>query len=128
MPCVAGCGACCDHLYLAGNKRDLLARAVEREEYAAYDPKWEHADPNLREWARRLIPLTPGVPGETHGHRYACPRYDRTTKTCGDYEHRPRVCSDYPFYGDAPDVDRALRLPPGCGYVGESLVSVAIGG
>lgn len=29
-------------------------------------------------------------------HNYTCKHFDKTTRNCGIYEHRPKMCRDYP--------------------------------
>jgi Fe-S-cluster containining protein len=45
---------------------------------------------------------------------YECRHYDRENKRCMDYENRPPVCRDYPWYGQAPDPLKSLPLE--CSY------------
>lgn len=45
---------------------------------------------------------------------YSCEFYDATHKRCLDYDNRPAMCRDYPWYGDPPDPSKVL--PPTCSY------------
>lgn len=45
---------------------------------------------------------------------YECCHYDRETRRCLNYEHRPPVCSGYPWYDER--VDPAKALPEACEY------------
>ncbi len=45
---------------------------------------------------------------------YRCRHYDEGTKSCTNYDGRPDVCRDFPWYGQEPHP--AKTLPPGCGY------------
>lgn len=116
MPCRTNCGLCCSAIHLPASKRELLEFADRQPTAVAF-----------RRWARRLMPITADVDGV---HRtYACLDLDRETKKCKNYDERPWICAAYPFYRHGPDVMRDFeQLPPSCGYLTESLTSVAIGG
>lgn len=45
---------------------------------------------------------------------FRCAHFDRETKRCTDYHHRPDMCSGYPWYDNEPRPDAAL--PPGCSF------------
>lgn len=90
--CPDGCGDCCDPVWLHPDAHALLTSYVVRPA--------EVANGNAA-WARDLVPL-----GDDE---YACPRFDTTTRLCGDYEGRPAICSDYPWYGAPPKASAGLN-------------------
>lgn len=81
-----GCGSCCDPVYLPPGARMKIIKKN--------DPY--HIENGNLEWARNLIPRGDGY--------YDCPKFDKVSRNCGDYENRPLVCSDYPFYNKPPDL------------------------
>lgn len=56
---------------------------------------------------------------------FECRHYDPETRTCGNYEHRPPMCSGFPWYGDAPD--RTKALPHECSFRADIGQPVTIG-
>ena len=50
------------------------------------------------------------------GVRFRCVNYDVATRTCLAYESRPRVCSEFPFYGKDP---KTMSVSNVCGYQAE---------
>lgn len=114
-----GCGRCCDPPAVP----PLADGALDR------------LHPADRAWVLSLTPSPTGL---------ACPHFDRATRTCTDYEHRPPVCRDYPdgyesfgapgLVPDLPgdcefwaDLDPWLR-PPGWAPALRSTVPVEIRG
>lgn len=86
-----GCGDCCDPVYLAPG---LRMKALRNE---------ITVDEEDRRWAIELKPNGDGY--------YTCPRFDSEARNCGDYEGRPPVCRDYPWYNKPPH--ESLRKPDG---------------
>lgn len=59
-----------------------------------------------------------GLDGEVlmmHSVFYECRHFDKDTRRCTNYENRPPLCRDYPWYGDPPDPSKALPLD--CSYI-----------
>jgi Fe-S-cluster containining protein len=117
-----GCGACCDPFMMVYSPADLEihAREMDRDEMEFYR---DHLSPIRRADGRRMVAHWSSGWSEfvLHGEAvllaawyYKCDRYDPVAKQCTDYEHRPDVCRGYPWYGDPPDVNKAL--PPTCSY------------
>lgn len=101
-----GCGACCDNLGfdLNGKRMELETRAGEPDDSRnSIDARFILAHWRMREDATDAWDTT-------------CDLYDPITRRCGDYEHRPPVCSDYPYYSDGPNLARLDMLPERCGY------------
>lgn len=121
-----GCGACCHPFQMPYSPADIermtkLGR-LDPNEAAFYR---DHLTPMPRREARRLIghwagPFSVFVDQVTQEittvwqHYYRCDLYDAETRRCTDYEHRPDVCRDYPWYGTGPDPNKVL--PPTCSY------------
>jgi Fe-S-cluster containining protein len=58
---------------------------------------------------------------------YTCDRYDPEARQCTDYENRPDMCRDFPWYGAPPDPLKAL--PVTCSYredIGEPVVPIEV--
>jgi Fe-S-cluster containining protein len=56
---------------------------------------------------------------------FRCRHFDRETRRCTDYENRPAMCRDYPWYGGEPQ--EAAALPPTCSFradIGEVPVAI----
>lgn len=47
-------------------------------------------------------------------HFYTCRHYDADNKRCMNYENRPPICRDFPWY--AGDVDHSKSLPEHCSF------------
>lgn len=132
-----GCGACCDPFMMVFAPIDItiLGAQLDADEAAFYR---DHLTPIRRADGRRMVAhwstgwseVIDGATGEVSllaAHYYRCDRYDPVAKRCTDYEHRPDVCRDYPWYGQAPDPNKAL--PPTCSYradVGMEVHEVAV--
>lgn len=52
---------------------------------------------------------------EAPGHYYTCKHYDCSSQNCGIYEHRPRMCSEYPYGRDCNYLD--CTMTENCGVV-----------
>lgn len=130
-----GCGACCDPFMTVYSPNDLLLHARH------FDPDElrfmvEHLSPIRRADGRRMVAhwssgwsemILEGTPTLLPAWYYRCDRFDVETRRCTDYENRPDVCRDYPWYGDPPDPNKAL--PPTCSYladVGRPVAEVAV--
>jgi Fe-S-cluster containining protein len=56
---------------------------------------------------------------------FRCIHFDRETRRCTDYENRPAMCRNYPWYGGEPQ--EAAALPPTCSFradIGEVPVAI----
>lgn len=45
---------------------------------------------------------------------YRCSNFDTETRKCTDYDNRPSMCRDFPWYGEEPR--GGATLPPDCSY------------
>jgi Fe-S-cluster containining protein len=116
-----GCGACCDPFQMVFSPADIVTFAyhIDPDELAFYR---QHLTPIRRADGRRMVPWNSGwsevvVQGKAMlmaAHYYKCDRYDTETRRCTDYENRPVVCREYPWYGEPPDPLKSL--PPTCSY------------
>lgn len=121
------CGACCSPVQLPYSQNDLRFAAP-----------WQ-VDPEMRRWV--LEDLTPipkrdglarsphltqggttfaiigGQPSAVTAFFYECRHYDPDNRACLNYENRPEVCSEYPWYGEGPDPSKALPLT--CSYLAD---------
>jgi Fe-S-cluster containining protein len=51
-----------------------------------------------------------------NGFFWTCLLFDERTRKCGNYKGRPRICSEYPWYGEKPKGNAILIRKEGCGY------------
>lgn len=120
-----GCGTCCDPFQMAYGPADIIALGLrlDAHERAFY---LEHLTPIKRGDGRRMVAHWSGGWSELYfggaatvvpSFFYQCDRYDAVAKRCTDYENRPDVCRGYPWYGEAPDPNKAL--PPTCSYLAD---------
>lgn len=103
MPCTPNCGACCDPVLL----QEL---AVDR--IFAFGPAGAQATA-LRDM---LEPLSTASDGQV---RLRCIHYDAAARACTNYEGRPPMCRDFPWYGKGAR-DGVLATGTVCGYVAET--------
>lgn len=119
---VAGC---CSPVMLPFSR--LEAELAPRDEMEAENRRWvlEDLTPiSRREGLRRTPYVKDGLTiygnentGETFwfwSHFYDCKHYDAATKRCMNYDNRPPMCRDFPWYGVAPDPLKSL--PEHCSY------------
>lgn len=120
-----GCGACCDPFMMVWSPVDLelRGRELDPEDRAFYA---EHLTPIRRSDGRRMVGhwssgwsevVFQGEARLLAAHYYRCDRFDPVTRRCADYDNRPTVCRDYPWYREPPDPRKAL--PPTCSYRAE---------
>lgn len=120
-----GCGACCDPFMMVFSPNDILTLGprLDAGERAFCE---QHLTPIRRADGRRMVAhwsggwsemMVNGKPQLLPAWYYQCDRYDPVAKRCTDYEHRPDVCRDYPWYGELPDPNKAL--PPTCSYLAD---------
>lgn len=122
-----GCGACCDPVVLPYTQRQVAGMLPD--EYLTADERrfvLEDLTPiTRRDGMARASYLSAGVtvmgqPGSPESvvlawsAFYTCRHYDPETRRCGNYANRPRMCREYPWYGDGPDPAKALPGP--CAY------------
>jgi len=133
--CVANCGACCDPVLSNYGPYDIATAPAWQTELV-----WmrENTDPlprgeTLVRW-RELVGAGDRNVVDRDGmiiqpHFYRCHHFDDETRSCTNYENRPPMCRDYPFYGGTHG-DNEVALPKTCGYlvdVGRTPVPVEIG-
>lgn len=97
-------GHCCRRFYLRVTPEEIradaeLARAGKTTRFSAEE---------IVKIDEMIIPLEDakdakedidGGPPPTDGHYYTCKHHDPVTGNCMNYENRPKLCRDYPFYG-----------------------------
>jgi Fe-S-cluster containining protein len=129
------CGACCDPFMMVFSPSDItiLGPQLDPDERAFYDA---HLTPIRRADGRRMVAhwssgwsefIIDGEAKMVPAFYYQCDRYDAVAKRCTDYENRPDVCRDYPWYGEPPDPSKAL--PPTCSFladVGREVMAVEV--
>jgi Fe-S-cluster containining protein len=139
-----GCGACCDPfvtIIAPIHLQDGTAeRVIERPEA---DWMRRHLTPMRRadgldrcgDWMQAGgwsdVPAVRNLVGQVArmqvalipSHFYQCDIFDPVTRRCTDYSNRPEVCRGYPWYGSAPDANKALPLM--CSYRADAGLPVA---
>lgn len=119
MDC-AGCGACCDPVWLGLTPLEL-ASAMARMQAGARVSSAD-GEANLRFIAGHMLPLDPqpeayldGGPASSSGHvAWSCDRYDPASRLCTAHDERPPICRGWPWYGDAPFPHDAM--PASCSH------------
>ncbi len=144
-----GCGACCNPVVMPYGPADL--RDFRLIEAARADPdeldnllfaRAHFTVINRREGLQRAAYLSEGGkttcamdadsrPIVAWSFFYSCDRFDPETRSCTDYENRPPLCRDYPFYGAPLDDpwNKAKALPETCAFradIGQPVVPVAL--
>jgi Fe-S-cluster containining protein len=134
--CRDGCGACCSPFVTIVPPVALQDGTAERmyaDDPGMVDWMREHLTPIRRKDGLAMVPWMPGggwsnVPAAFDdvgrvvmwepvlmpSHFYRCDLFDEGTRRCTDYDNRPSVCRDYPWYGSAPDPSKSL--PSSCSY------------
>lgn len=126
-----GCGACCHPFQMIHSPTSItlgreilfdgsLGRLIAADQLAFAR---EHLEPIRRGDGRRMVASWSGgyseviVNGDVRlipSFYYRCDLYDPETRRCTDYDRRPSVCRDYPWYGAPPDPNK--QLPPTCSF------------
>lgn len=119
----AGCGDCCDQIFLPADRDMAAIIAAAGDGFEVPADVLADATFILEHWTPRTA--EPGEPvigpdGSEHT-RYDCDRYDPVHARCGDYANRPPVCRGFPWYGADP-VERlshiaGLHPHPRCSYL-----------
>ncbi len=94
-------GHCCDKLWLADISPEELRRISKRSDGNEVVPKIWHF---LRKgfYAPDTGKILPRRFGRIRVvYHYFCDYWDANSRKCKNYENRPRVCRDYPFYGSS---------------------------
>lgn len=102
MPCTPNCGSCCDPVSLSHETANRLYAFGPAQPQAAW--AWEH-------WS-------PVAPDGNDGVHLVCINYDPQSRACLDYDNRPPVCREFPFYGRDPN-EKLNTLSRVCGYQAE---------
>ena len=97
--CAPDCGACCDPV--------LLSFPLESMDGPSAPFARKH-------WT--VIEDHPCLP-EGIAVAVRCDGFNPTTRACTAYENRPPICSGFPWYGKAPDPQRALNLT--CAFIAD---------
>lgn len=50
---------------------------------------------------------------------FTCKQYNPEAKRCMDYINRPRVCSEYPYYGNKNKSPKEMAVYRKCGYLAD---------
>lgn len=123
--CPPDCGACCDPVVLPYTREEVL-RAPWLLDPADRAFVIDALTPvRRRDGLRRASYLSAGVtvmgrPGSPEStvlawsFFYDCRHFDPETRRCTNYDNRPPLCRDFPWYGDPPDPSKAL--PTECAY------------
>ena len=85
-------------------------------------------NPHLLKWEKDWSEEGRGNEG-TQMNFYTCTKHDTETNKCMVHEERPRVCSNYPWYGRGVKTNEAF-YNPNCGYkvdVDEELKLLTLG-
>jgi Fe-S-cluster containining protein len=126
--CVDGCGACCDPVSLPYTLREMLtdpAIPADQRQWAARSltPMSPREAFRIAPWLRGRLQRVEGRLVPTFYFR--CRHFDRETRRCTDYENRPLMCREYPWYDGQVPANAAL--PPTCSFradIGEVPVAI----
>ncbi len=139
----ARCGCCCDPVTLSQWAADTLAMWTTQRLAGVPDPStdegwaywrangWNNDSAESR--ARAVGMYAPDGStrrnadfAEQHWRRrggdandYDCDLFDRHTRLCAAQDSKPPICANFPWYGQAPTVERAANLDPQCSYLGD---------
>lgn len=92
------CGDCCDPVHLDVSPADIAAmREAKRTHYGK-----RQATNKTQAWLDGLILIGKRWNGKRMTHLYRCPHFT-AERTCDAHGMRPKVCSDYPWYGREPE-------------------------
>lgn len=108
MPCTPDCGSCCDPVSLSQDQVDRVF---------AFGPAQPQGEWIKDHWA----PVGPNRRGD--GVSLMCINYDVETRRCLDYDNRPPVCRDFPWYRKEPGFN-VIDLDSVCGYKAELGITV----
>lgn len=127
-----GCGACCDPVVNTVSPAELYDGTVDRSDHVYAVWMRKHLTPLPRRDITKLVPWFQGggwsqgiIQGEARvlpSFAWRCDLFDPVARRCTDYDNRPPVCRDYPWYGDGPDPQKAL--PPTCSYRADAGLAV----
>jgi Fe-S-cluster containining protein len=128
------CGMCCEAIHIQQSPEEVanlaepqIARGVTDMDS---DPVFVHLNwvPITREEAHKINPFLAvnertvrdtwsgeGATSYEKLHFYTCKHHDKVTRKCTIHEIRPRVCSEYPWYGRNPEPSH-LFYSEDCGY------------
>ena len=107
----ARCGSCCDPVIIEADVFFLCGELARSQEFPHH---------NHRFIAQHWHPVS-GWKAEdgTECLSVRCDMFDPERRACTAYNDRPPVCSDYPWYGDKPNAERAASLPVECSYLAD---------
>lgn len=139
-----GCGACCDPfvttvapIHLQDGAADRVIGREEADWMRAHLTPLRRKDglARVKDYIRAggfsdMPPLRDRLTGKLRfevgllpSHFYTCDIFDPVTRKCTDYDNRPGVCRDYPWYGSPPDPNKSL--PTMCSYRADAGLPVA---
>lgn len=116
-----GCGACCDPITYDRSPTEIKQAAASGDEEAQWmldntTPLSVREGTALhRDYSDGTTLLSPdGKGGFTlvgAAFFYACRHFDADTRQCGNYENRPSMCRQWPWYGSPPNPMKFLPTP-----------------
>jgi len=128
MPCKS-CGMCCQCIILMYGKNEMLRNArqnkssdaafmfkfwkeISKKQAMAINPRYvKIADKGILLYNAKGQPVDKSV----RHHYFTCLKYNARSKTCRVHNYKPRVCSQYPWYGKPPRAD-FIFFSEDCGY------------
>lgn len=108
------CGACCRRVWIPVSPADLQSRYV----------RWLSGEGDRNSDIHLIYPMLKftGKVSKYQSilrYRYRCVHLKRITTeglyACTIHAHRPKMCRDYPFYGNTI-IPGSLEVPKGCVY------------
>lgn len=118
------CGKCCEAITLNASKHEV--RKARKSQTGANRDTCELI---IKSWKRisqkqayrinpymKIVDARLKVKDWKHApFYYSCQNYDKETRMCKIHDHRPPICSGYPWYGGNPSVTEELYSED-CGY------------
>lgn len=105
------CSKCCEVLMGRYDSRHISISKKLRYDHSlksTYPDFWIMRKISKRR-AKKINPYTVKLAGNNREY-FTCVNYKGGR--CTDYEGRPRMCSNYPYYGKTEEVFKALRYQP----------------
>ena len=87
----------------------MLLAHVKSGKFDPRDTKW--IIKNLRRISRVSASQILGRQPNSSHFFYVCTVFDSEENVCGDYENRPNMCREFPWYGRTPDKDVIANYP-----------------
>lgn len=114
MSCM-NCGHCCRLIIMPINHEEFLIRQNREAEFTFIRTNWtvisvEQAlkiQPELRFCTKKVLDKKTFL---------SCQLFDPVSNKCTNYNKRPKICSDFPYYGEKLKASE-LRVQINCGYL-----------